>query len=152
MKSFKTFIDEAIKRSFGFSAGVGSDTFQKPAEDSVKNMSDLADPEILKRVNSFVSGIADAEYIQPMAAVEQLRSKLEALGLSFGDVQMEGKSGSVSLDVVREGNSLNLLKHEVIEKKISKKAASIDSKDSTKKTTAAKKTAAAKKTTAAKMK
>ena len=38
MKSFKTFIDEAIKRSFGFSAGVGSDTFQKPAEDSVKNM------------------------------------------------------------------------------------------------------------------
>ena len=103
MKSFKTFIDEAIKRSFGFSAGVGSDTFQKPAEDSVKNMSDLADPEILKRVNSFVSAIADAEYIQPMAAVEQLRSKLEALGLSFGDVQMEGKSGSVSLDVIRFG-------------------------------------------------
>ena len=41
---------------------------------------------------------------------------------------------------------------DISEKKISKKAASIDSKDSTKKTTAAKKTAAAKKTTAAKKK
>ena len=104
MKGFKTFIDEAIKRSFGFSAGVGSDTFQKPAEDSVKNMSDIADAETLKRVNAYVSGIADAEYIQPMAAVSQLRSKLETIGLSFSnDVQMEGKSGSVSLDVIRFG-------------------------------------------------
>ena len=104
MKGFKTFVEEAIKRSFGFSAGVGSDTFQKPAEDSVKNMSDIADPETLKRVNAYVSAIADAEYVQPMAAVSQLRSKLETLGLSFNnDVQMEGKSGSVSLDVIRFG-------------------------------------------------
>jgi hypothetical protein len=59
--------------------------------------------EVLKKVNAFVGSIADREYINPDHAISELREKLSRLGLSFGNVVLEGDKGSVTVDLKQFG-------------------------------------------------
>jgi hypothetical protein len=104
MKSFKSFINEAAPAVSSTPRPVAkaSATLQ-PTEDGRDNIADVSNPEILKKINAFVGSIGDGEYMLPAGAVSQLRAKLETIGLSFGDVALEGKSGSVSVDVKQYG-------------------------------------------------
>ena len=45
----------------------------------------------MEKVNAFVGSIADCEYINPQAAMEQLANKLATIGLSF-KVPSEGNA------------------------------------------------------------
>ena len=38
--------------------------------------------EVLKRVNAFVGSVADCEYLKPQAAIDELREKLQRIGLT----------------------------------------------------------------------
>ena len=42
---------------------------------------DITNPAVLKRVNAFVSSIADREYLIPENAIDQLRNFLMRIGL-----------------------------------------------------------------------
>jgi len=64
-------------------------------EDGNIGVHNIHDPKIMERVNAFVSSIANQEYINPMAAVEQLTNKLTTLGLNVKIPAMEGATGKV---------------------------------------------------------
>ena len=49
----------------------------------------IENPEVLKKVNAFVGAIAEQEYINPEAALEQLGNKLKTIGLELGNVDMK---------------------------------------------------------------
>jgi hypothetical protein len=63
----------------------------------------IENPEVLKQVNAFVGAIADREYINPTHAINELKEKLSRLGLSFGNVVLEGDKGSVTVDLKQFG-------------------------------------------------
>jgi hypothetical protein len=67
--------------------------------DSDHNLNDITDDEVVARINNFVGSIAGMEHINPMAAVNHLRSKLHGLGIEMiGELpEMTDKSGSVSI-------------------------------------------------------
>ena len=52
-------------------------------EDGSIGVHNIHDPKVLERVNAFVGSIANQEYLNPKAAVEQLASKLRTLGLEM---------------------------------------------------------------------
>ena len=52
-------------------------------EDGSIGVHNIHDPKVLERVNAFVGSIANQEYLNPKAAVEQLASKLKTLGLEM---------------------------------------------------------------------
>ena len=58
--------------------------------------SNIEDTETLKKVNAFVQAVADGEFLSPQAGIYGLREKLMRIGLSFGDVDTLGKSGTVT--------------------------------------------------------
>ena len=63
---------------------------------TVKLAANIEDPETLKKVNAFVQAVADGEFLSPQAGIYGLREKLMRIGLSFGDVDTPGKSGTVT--------------------------------------------------------
>ena len=73
--------------------------------DSDLNLNDIRSDEIVGRINRFVGSIADMEHINPMAAVNHLRSKLHGLGVEMvGELpEMTDKSGSVSIPLSQFG-------------------------------------------------
>ena len=71
---------------------VGSTTSVSP-EDSNMGAHNIENPEVLKKVNAFVGAIAEQEYINPEAALEQLGNKLKTIGLELGNVDMKGDNG-----------------------------------------------------------
>ena len=100
MKSFKQHIKEAHYE--GDAQGVGTST-QNSVEDSRIGAHNIENTEVLKKVNAFVGSIADKEYINPDHAISQLREKLARIGLSFGNVVLEGDKGSVTVDLKQFG-------------------------------------------------
>lgn len=100
MKTFKQHIKEAHYE--GDAQGVGTST-QNSVEDSKIGAHNIENPEVLKQVNAFVGSIADKEYINPGHAISQLREKLSRLGLSFGEVKLEGDKGSVTVNLSQFG-------------------------------------------------
>jgi hypothetical protein len=101
MRSFKQHIKEA--RYEGDAQGVGTTDNNNSVEDSRIGIHNIENPEVLKQVNAFVGSIADKEYINPDHAISQLREKLARLGLSFGNVKLEGNNGSVTVDLKQFG-------------------------------------------------
>ena len=101
MKSFKQHIKEAHYE--GDAQGVGTTDNNNSVEDSRIGVHNIENPEVLKQVNAFVGSIADKEYINPDHAISQLREKLARLGLSFGNVKLEGNNGSVTVDLKQFG-------------------------------------------------
>ena len=74
MKNFKQHLTET--------GAVGFDSFTAPDMDGYDTFN-ITNPEVLKRVNSFVGSIADREYMLPEAAINQLRNFLMRIGLQF---------------------------------------------------------------------
>jgi hypothetical protein len=75
---------------------------QSRALDKNINPGVFTDPEVLKKINSWVGQIAGS-YVMPEEAVHQLRSSLLKIGLTFGEAAMEGNSGSVELPLTLYG-------------------------------------------------
>ena len=103
MKTFKQHIKEGGMTQSKYGAGqVGSTTSVSP-EDSNMGAHNIENPEVLKKVNAFVGAIAEQEYINPKAALEQLGNKLKTIGLELGNVDMKGDNGKVSVEVSQFG-------------------------------------------------
>ena len=73
-----------------------STSHQDRALDKNINPGVFTDPEVLKKINTWVGQIAGS-YVMPEEAVHQLRSSLLKIGLTFGEAAMTGNSGSVEL-------------------------------------------------------
>ena len=103
MKTFKQHIKEGGMTQSKYGAGqIGSTTSVSP-EDSNMGAHNIENPEVLKKVNAFVGAIAEQEYINPEAALEQLGNKLKTIGLELGNVDMKGDDGKVSVEVSQFG-------------------------------------------------
>ena len=100
MRSFKQHIKE--DNYAGDAQGVGTSD-QNSVEDSRMGAHNIENPEVLKQVNAFVGAIADREYINPSHAINELKEKLARIGLSFGNVILEGDKGSVTVDLKQFG-------------------------------------------------
>ena len=92
MKSFKQF-DEAYTDRFAHSS----------AEDDNGALFNIQDPASLQRLNGFVGALADKEYLQPNAAVEQLALRLGTVGLNFKLPVIEGSTGKTTVELNQFG-------------------------------------------------
>ena len=90
MKTFKQHIKEDHTQSKYGKGNVGTPEVQS-VEDGNIGAHNIHDPKVMEKVNAFVGSIADQEYINPKAAMEQLSNKLATLGLSF-KVPSEGNA------------------------------------------------------------
>ena len=90
MKSFKQY-DEHIVQTLD------------PAEDDNKGLFNVQDPASLQQLNGFVGGLADKEYLQPEAAIGQLRTRLGTVGLDFQPPKVDGDKGSAVAEVTQFG-------------------------------------------------
>ena len=84
MKKFNSFITEVVGTSH-----------QDLAVDKNINPTAFANPEVVKKLNAWVGQIAGS-YVMPEDAVHKLRSSLMKVGLTFGECNLEGNSGSLS--------------------------------------------------------
>ena len=89
MKTFKSYLKEDHQSKYG-KGNVGTPEVQS-VEDGNIGAHNIHDPKVMEKVNAFVGSIADQEYINPKAAMEQLSNKLATLGLSF-KVPSEGNA------------------------------------------------------------
>ena len=90
MKSFKQY-DEHIVQTLA------------SAEDDNKGLFNVQDPASLQQLNGFVGGLADKEYLQPEAAIGQLRTRLGTVGLDFQPPKVDGDKGSAVAEVTQFG-------------------------------------------------
>ena len=100
MKSFREFSGQTLGEVLAKTTPVNA-----PA-DSDLALNDITNDEIVTRINHFVGSIASMEHINPMAAVNHLRSKLHGLGVEFaGEVKMPeaAKDGTVSIPLSKFG-------------------------------------------------
>ena len=101
MKTFKQHVKEGYKQGKYGAGNVGTPEVNS-VEDGSIGVHNIHDPKVLERVNGFVSSIANQEYLNPKAALEQLASKLKTLGLEMTIPEMSG-NGSVNIEVNQFG-------------------------------------------------
>ena len=101
MKTFKQHVNEHTG-SDKSAAAVGSQTTNS-VEDSSIGVHNIADADVLKRVNAFVGSIAEREYLQPQFAIDELKEKLTRIGLTCGDCVLEGPSGKTTVELKQFG-------------------------------------------------
>ena len=101
MKTFKQHVKEH-KGSEKTAAAVGSQTTNS-VEDSAIGVHNIQDADVLKRVNAFVGSIAEREYLKPQFAVDELREKLQRIGLTCGACDIEGDKGNVPVELKQFG-------------------------------------------------
>ena len=101
MKTLKQHIAEGYKQGKYGAGNVGTPDVNS-VEDGSIGVHNIHDPKVLERVNAFVGSIANQEYLNPKAAMEQLASKLKTLGLDMNIPEMSG-NGSVNLEVTQFG-------------------------------------------------
>ena len=101
MKTLKQHIAEGYKQGKYGAGNVGTPEVNS-VEDGSIGVHNIHDPKVLERVNGFVGSIANQEYLNPKAAMEQLASKLKTLGLDMNIPDMSG-NGSVNLEVTQFG-------------------------------------------------
>ena len=75
----------------------------KQAEDETHAAFNVQDPVALQKLNGFVGSLADKEYLQPNAAVEQLAMRLGTVGLNFRLPNIEGDKGNTTVEVNQFG-------------------------------------------------
>jgi hypothetical protein len=73
------------------------------AEDDNAGLFNIQDPASLQKLNGFVGALADKEYLQPNAAVEQLAMRLGTVGLNFTLPNIDGDSGNAVVEVNQFG-------------------------------------------------
>ena len=100
MKTFKQHVNES--GSDKTASAVGSQTTNS-VEDSSIGVHNIQDPDVLKRVNAFVGSIAEREYLKPQFAVDELREKLQRIGLTVSPCDITGDSGKVTAEVKQFG-------------------------------------------------
>ena len=100
MKTFKQHIKESGYE--GDAMGVGT-MDQNSIEDSALGAHNIDNPDVLKRVNAFVGAISEREFIKPQHAIDELREKLNRIGLNVSAVDMNGDSGKVTAEVKQFG-------------------------------------------------
>ena len=101
MKTFKQHVKEGYKQGKYGAGNVGTPEVNS-VEDGSIGVHNIQDPKVLERVNGFVGSIANQEYLNPKAALEQLASKLKTLGLEMTIPEMSG-NGSVNIEVNQFG-------------------------------------------------
>ena len=74
-----------------------------PAEDDNKGLFNVQDPKSLQQLNGYVGSLADKEYLQPEAAIGQLRTRLGTVGLDFQVPSIDGDKGSAVAEVTQFG-------------------------------------------------
>ena len=99
MKRFKEHVKEDLN-----TMGVGVTTSNSP-EDGNIGAHNIQDPAVLQKVNAYVGSIGDGEYINPQGAVEQLKMKLNTIGLDF-DAKLDGPSGSITAEMTQYGGRM----------------------------------------------
>ena len=67
------------------------------------NLMDLSDDSVIEKLNAFVGAIGMKEYLNPEAAINELRQKLMRVGINFGDVQVAEEQGEISVPLVKHG-------------------------------------------------
>ena len=103
MKTFKQHIKEGSPSMYvGDGMGVGT-AVQNSIEDGSIGAHNISEPEVLKRVNAFVSSIAEREFIRPQHAIDELREKLHRIGLTVDPVTLEGDKGNITAEVKQFG-------------------------------------------------
>ena len=78
-----------------------SNKLQSDTTDEDMNLMDLSDDSVIEKLNAFVGSIGMKEYLNPEAAVNELRNKLMRVGINFGDVQFTGESGDMSVPITK---------------------------------------------------
>ena len=101
MKTFKQHVKEH-KGSEKTAAAVGSQTTNS-VEDSSIGAHNIQDEAVLQRVNGFVGSISEREYLNPQFAVDELREKLQTIGLGFKTPEIKGDKGTINLEVTQFG-------------------------------------------------
>ena len=99
MKAFKQHIKESMSPLGVNTSGMDG----QHVGDGAVGLANIHDEDVLKKVNAFVGAIAEKEYLNPQAAVEQLRNSLNKIGLTVSEVACEGDSGTVNADVIQFG-------------------------------------------------
>ena len=102
MKTFKQHVKEGHNQAKYGAGNVGAAT-SNAVEDGNIGAHNIQDSEVLKRVNAFVGSIAEREYMKPQFAVDELREKLQRIGLTVSPVDMAGDSGKVTAEVKQFG-------------------------------------------------
>ena len=97
MKTFKQHVKEGMSP-----LGVGVNTANSPEDGSI-GVHNIHTPEVLERVNAFVGSIADREFIKPQQAIDELKEKLQRIGLTCGDCTLEGPNGKTTVEVKQFG-------------------------------------------------
>ena len=92
MKNFNQYVTEAPTGRWN----------QTPVTYNQTDPFDVANPDVLKRVNAFVGSIADREYLIPEAAIQQLRNFMMRIGLQFPKVDLP-EGGAISLPLSQWG-------------------------------------------------
>ena len=73
------------------------------AEDDNAGLFNVQDPASLQKLNGFVGALADKEYLQPNAAVEQLAMRMGTVGLNFTLPKIDGDKGNTTVEVNQFG-------------------------------------------------
>ena len=92
MKSFKQH-NEAYTDQFAHSS----------VEDDNAGLFNVQDEASMQKLNGFVGALADKEYLQPLAAVEQLAMRLGTVGLNFALPKIDGDKGNTVVEVSQFG-------------------------------------------------
>jgi len=99
MKTFKQHIKESMSPLGVNTSGMDG----QHVGDGAVGLANIHDEDVLKKVNAFVGAIAEKEYLNPQAAVEQLRNSLNKIGLTVSEVACEGDRGTVNANVIQFG-------------------------------------------------
>jgi len=95
MKSFKSYIKES-HHSGGISSDIPTDFHM------------LNDANVRARVNTWLEGCSNMEYMSVEAALTQLAGKIQTLGLTFNMSETDfGQSGDITLPVHQFGEKLD---------------------------------------------
>ena len=98
MKTFKQHVNE-----HSYNGGqVGADS-SNSIEDGSIGAHNIQDAAVLQKVNAFVGSIAEREYLQPQFAVDELREKLQRIGLTCSACVLEGPSGKETVELKQFG-------------------------------------------------
>ena len=73
------------------------------AEDDNLGLFNVQDEASMQKLNGFVGALADKEYLQPGAAVEQLAMRLGTVGLNFTLPKIDGDKGNTTVEVNQFG-------------------------------------------------
>ena len=92
MKSFKQHNEASTERF----------THQSVEDDNL-GLFNVQDEASMQKLNAFVGALADKEYMQPGAAVEQLAMRLGTVGLNFTLPKIEGNNGKTVVEVSQFG-------------------------------------------------